>query len=153
LEWYAWLITAICAAAVFAIVFRWLYRTGKGPNTQRARELFAAQREHLEMDFLNAAGASGKPRGLLWKSLEWDEPVVFARDRTTGQLAALVGVTIQFEAVPGSDMEGLPAVGNLRSASAVFFYDQGRWHTLGKAVFNLNPAEAVAHFRKQYDPL
>jgi hypothetical protein len=66
-------------------------------------------------------------------------------------LAALVAVTIQFEAIEGSDMEGLPAVGNLRNASAVFFFDRGRWHTTGKAVFNLNPGEALEHFRNQYE--
>jgi hypothetical protein len=50
-------------------------------------------------------------------------------------------------------MEGLPAVGNLRNASAVFFFHRGRWHTAGKAVFNLNPDEALARFRNQYEPL
>ena len=73
------------------------------------------------------------------------------RDRRTGQLAALVGVTIRFEAVPGGDMEGLPAVGNLRNASAVFFFQGGQWHSVGKAIFNLNPAEAIDHFKNQYE--
>jgi hypothetical protein len=50
-------------------------------------------------------------------------------------------------------MEGLPAVGNPRDASAVFFFHRGRWHTTGKAVFNLSPGEALAHFRNQYEPL
>ena len=77
----------------------------------------------------------------------------FVRDKQTGQFAALVGVTIQFEAIEGSDMEGLPAVGNLRNASAVFFYDRGRWQTTGKTVFNLNPDEALAHFAAQYERL
>ena len=51
--------------------------------------------------------------------------MIYVRDRQHGQIAALVGVTIQFEAVPGGDMEGLPAVGNLRNASAVFFFSRG----------------------------
>ena len=50
-------------------------------------------------------------------------------------------------------MEGLPAVGNLRNASAVFFFDGGRWQTAGKAVFNLNPEEAIERFAAQYEPL
>jgi len=58
---------------------------------------------------------------------------------------ALVPVTIQFEAIAGSDMEGLPAVGNLRNASAVFFFDRSKWQTAGRAVFNLNPDEALEH--------
>jgi hypothetical protein len=40
-----------------------------------------------------------------------------------------------------------------RNASAVFFYDRGRWNTSGKAVFNLNPAEAIEHFKGQYETL
>ena len=68
-------------------------------------------------------------------------------------LAALAGVTIQFEAIEGGDMEGVAAVGNLRNASAVFFYHRGQWHTTGKAVFNLNPDEALTHFAAQYERL
>jgi hypothetical protein len=119
----------------------------------RARACFAVQRPDLEAAFFQAAAASGRPRGLRWQALEWEAPVAFARERDTGRLAALVGITIQFEAVAGSDMEGLPAVGNLRTASAVFFYHGGRWHTTGRAVFNLNPDEALEHFKGQYERL
>jgi hypothetical protein len=48
-------------------------------------------------------------------------------------------------------MEGLPAVGNLRNASAVFNHQGGRWRPSGKVVFNLNPDEAVAHFKNRYE--
>jgi len=130
--------------------WRW-FRTD--PDAEHARRLFQHQRERLELQFFQAASASGKPRGLRWKAIDWGSAVEFARERDSGRLAALVGITIQFEAVEGSDMEGLPAVGNLRNASAVFFFHQGRWHTLGKAVFNLNPDEALAHFRNQYERL
>jgi hypothetical protein len=118
-----------------------------------ARQAFHDHRRDLESQFFHAAAASGKPRGLRWKACEWDDRVEFVREKQTGHLAALVGVTIQFEAIEGSGMEGLPAVGNLRNASAVFFYHRGRWHTTGKAVFNLNPGEALAHFATQYERL
>jgi hypothetical protein len=130
-----------------------------GDIPKKARERFLEQRERLHADFLAAASASGKPRGLTWKALDWNvvgalpEPTL-ARDRRTGAIVALVPVTIQFEAVAGGDMEGLAAVGNLRNASAVFFYDyRGGWHTTGRAVFNLNPDEAIAHFKDQFTPL
>ena len=61
------------------------------------------------------------------------------------------GVTIQFEAVEGSDMEGLPAVGNLRNASAVFIHDGRRWVATGRAVFNLNPDEVLSRFPTQFE--
>jgi hypothetical protein len=123
------------------------------PREEQARSLFQQQRERLELQFFQAVSASGKPRGLRWKAIDWESNVEFARERGSGRLAALVGVTIQFEAVEGSDMEGLPAVGNLRNASAVFFFHQGRWRTVGKTVFNLNPNEALAHFQNQYERL
>jgi hypothetical protein len=134
---------------------RWLRRLlARGaPDPGRARGEFTRQRPQLERQFFEAAAASGKPRGLRWKAVEWGPAVEFARERATGQLAALAGITIQFEAVEGGDMEGLPAVGNLRNASAVFFYHAGQWHTTGKTVFNLNPDEALAHFCKLYDRL
>jgi len=128
-------------------------RFARGPNVEQARRLFQQQRERLELLFIQAAAASGKPRGLRWKNIDWESSIEFARERASGRLAALVGVTIQFEAVEGGDMEGLPAVGNLRNASAVFFFHGGRWHTTGRTVFNLNPDEALAHFQNQYERL
>ena len=150
--WY-WLIPllAIIAIAVIVLFSRRLRVFGREVNAARARELFKLQRERLEAQFIVAAAKTGKPRGLRWVDCEWDSAVLFVRDRQSGQIAALAGVTIQFEAIEGSDMEGLPAVGNLRNASAVFFFQGGNWQTVGKAVFNMNPDEAVQHFHNQYE--
>jgi hypothetical protein len=146
--WWLVLGIALAAALLVAVVFAWkpLQSLAREAEVKHARKLFTQQREHLEAHFLSAAARSGKPRGLRWKDCDWEPAVELAREPATGRLAALVGVTIQFEAVEGSDMEGLPAVGNLRNASAVFFFDRGRWHTVGKAVFNMNPDEAIAHY-------
>jgi len=76
-----------------------------------------------------------------------------ARDKTTGDLIGLIPVTISFEAIPGSDMEGVEAVGNLRAASAVFTFAKGNWTTAGRAVFNMNPAEALRHFSNVYEKI
>jgi hypothetical protein len=150
---WLWLIPAaiVVAAVVLFFIWRPLRSFGKAVQVERARELFKLQRERLEAQFLKAAGATGKPRGLRWKDCQWEDGVEFVRERKTGAIAALVAVTIQFEAVEGSDMEGLPAVGNLRNASAVFFFQRGHWMTVGKAVFNMNPNEAIAHFKNQYE--
>jgi hypothetical protein len=109
------------------------------------------QRELLEARFVTAASATGKPRGLRWKDCAFENELELARERGTGQLVALVPVSIRFEAIEGSDMEGLPAVGNLRNASAVFYFQRGQWLTVGKAVFNLNPVEVIQHFKNQYE--
>jgi hypothetical protein len=76
-----------------------------------------------------------------------------ARDRETGAIVALAPLTVSFEAVMGGDMEGLPAVGNLRNATAVFTFSSGRWSTDGRALFNLNPDEALARFQARYEPI
>ncbi len=153
MSWPYFLLIAVAVVAA-GVVF-WLIGRAADPARRfvQARELFRGQREHLEAQFFQAAAASGKPRGLRWCECQWSEMIEFARDRQSGQVVVLVGVTIRFEAVEGSDMEGLPAVGNLRNASAVFFFHQGRWHTQGKTVFNLNPDEAIRHFAAQYEPL
>ncbi|MBI3412033.1 MAG: hypothetical protein HY040_27195 [Planctomycetes bacterium] len=152
---YFWLVPLILALALAIAVLLWPRLRTFWPTVQaeKARELFKLQRERLEAQFMKAAAATGKPRGLIWKDCQWDNTVEFVRERDTGQIAALVGVTILFEAVAGGDMEGLPAVGNLRNASAVFFFHKGQWATVGKAVFNMNPDEAVSHFGHQYERL
>jgi hypothetical protein len=150
--WWAWLavLGGLAAAVFLVLMWRVGARTG---SPAEARTAFRFQRERLEVEFFRAAAASGKPRGLRWKACEWEPGVEFARERGTGRIAALVGVTVRFEAIEGSDMEGLPAVGNLRNASAVFFYHAGRWHTAGKALFNLNPDEALARLQGHYERL
>ncbi len=149
---WLWLVAAVLlVGVVFVLIWRPLRSLGKDIQVERARESFLLQRERLEARFVTAAAASGKPRGLRWKDCSFEREVELARERQTGQLVALVPVTIQFEAIEGSDMEGLPAVGNLRNASAVFFFQRGQWLTVGKAVFNLNPVEVIQHFENRYE--
>lgn len=115
--------------------------------------MFQKRREWLEADFLKMAQASGKPRGLRWVECEFHDQVAFVRDRTTGQLRALVSVTIRFDAVEGGGMEDVEAVGNLRAATAVFTYDGNKWQAEDRTVFNLNPMETIQHFRDSLETL
>lgn len=131
----------------------WFARRTAIPSPQRARELFQHDLARLHARFLEAAAATGKPRGLRWKECQWSDAIEWLRDKQSGQLLALVGVTITFEAIAGSDMEGVEAVDNLRNASAVFYFENGIWQTAGRTIFNLNPDEAVAHFQQGYDRL
>jgi hypothetical protein len=150
---WLWLlpVAALLLGILLFCLRRPLRSLSKEIQVERARELFLLQRERLEARFVTAAAATGKPRGLRWKDCAFEREVELARERQTGQLVALVPVTIQFEAIEGSDMEGLPAVGNLRNASAVFFFQRGQWLTVGKAVFNLNPVEVIQHFKNRYE--
>jgi hypothetical protein len=144
---------ALASLLLVALLWRKLRAFSRDVQGERAREMFKLQRERLEAEFLRAAAASGKPRGLRWCECQWEESIEFVRERRTGQIAAIVGVTVRFEAVQGSDMEGVPAVNDLKNASAVFFFHRGQWHTVGKALFNKNPDEAVQHFEGQYERL
>jgi hypothetical protein len=146
---WLWIVLAVVLAGLFLLV---MHRVGaRAGSPVEARQRFVAQREQLQAAFYRAAGTSGKPRGLRWKSVDWQPGVELVRDKQTRQLAALIGVTVAFEAIEGSDMEGLPAVGNLRHGSAVFFYHKGGWHTTGKTIFNLMPDEVVARLAAQYE--
>jgi hypothetical protein len=154
MEWL-WLLLGVFLAVLLLVLLTWhpMRSFGREVQAERARELFRLQRERLEAQFLTAAGATGKPRGLRWVDCAFENDMELARDRHSGQIVALVTATIRFEAIEGSDMEDLPAVGNLRNASAVFFFQRGQWHTVGKTVFNMNPDEALEHFKNQYERL
>ena len=76
---------------------------------QRARKLFHRRREWLEADFLSLAATSGKPRTLAWNGCDFANEVSFARDRHTGQLCALVAVTISFSPTDANGDDDLRA--------------------------------------------
>jgi len=148
-------------AFVFGIVIvfiaQLLWRRWRTAQQQAKRRLatleFADLRDQLQVEFLKAAGATGKPRGLRWKQCDLDERELFATDRANGELVALVGTTISFEAIPGGGMEEVEAVSNLRSATAVFIHRGGKWTTDGRVVFNLEPAQALEHYQESLESL
>lgn len=146
-------VLVLAGALVLLLCGHWFRQFEWRKRLDRARREFASERDRLENGFFTAASASGKPRGLRWKKCDWDGDVQWLRDRHSGQVVALVACTIAFEAVEGSDMEGLAAVGNLREACGVFFYDRGNWHTDGKTLFNVTPDEAVQRFQDRYEPI
>ena len=136
--------------------FAWLRSplgTWRRRREEQAIHSFRLQREQLELQFLRQAQAMGKPRGLRWVDCDWLDTVTFGRDLKSGMLTAFAGINIRFEAIEGGDMEGLEAVGMVRDAAALFHYQRGRWGTGGRALFNMNPADALAHFKGQIEPL
>ena len=125
------IVAIIFVAALLTLAFWRLAARWKVPTTEQeldqARRWFHQRREWLEARFMTLASASGKPRGLLWVDCDFEDPVSFARDRASGQLRALVGVTIRFRAAEGGGMEDNPNVANLRAATAVFYLNNGLW--------------------------
>jgi hypothetical protein len=122
-------------------------------EADRARQEFRRHREVLEAKFFDLAARSGKPRDLRWVDCDWLESVTYARDRKSGLLTAFVAVNIRFEAIEGGDMEGVAAVGNIRDAAAVFHYERGHWGTGGRALFNMNPVDAIERLQGQFEPV
>ncbi len=137
--------------AVGASLLLFLRRKTQATNLHSARRRFQLRREWLEARFFTLAAESGSPRGLEWVDCEFENAVKFARDRKNGHLRALVGVTIRFRAVEGGPMEGNPNVDNPKAATAVFYLDGDQWSTKGRTVFNLNPAQAIQHFKQELE--
>ncbi len=130
-----------------AAIWRPLRAARQEKTLARARREFHRQREQLEARFLTRAASCGKPRGLRWSDCDFEDDVTYARDRRTKRLSAFVAVTIRFEAIEGGGMEENENVRNLRAATAVFDYDRNRWSTDGRAIFNLNPTEAIQFYQ------
>jgi hypothetical protein len=147
-----WLLIPL-AGLVLLVLAWWASGFGRQVHVERARELFRLQRKRLQELFLESARESEKPRGLLWIGCEFTGEPELARDRSNRGLVAFVPVAIEFAAIEGSDMEGLPAVAQPKQASALFTFVRGQWITSGKAVFNLAPSEAIHQFGRQYEPI
>lgn len=141
--------TAVCLGAAW--IWLWPRRSVAEKAPQLARERFRTQREHLEARFFQVASRSGVPRGLAWKDCDFGDEAIFVKNLGSKEFAALVPLTIAFEAIEGGGMEEVEAVHNLRAATAVFEYRDGAWTTQGRAVFNLSPDETVRHFKGQLE--
>lgn len=151
----AWWVVPIIviAAALLVVALAWppLRARLREQQLARARRDFHRQRERLEARFFTLASRSGRPRGLEWVRCDFEDDVIYARHRQSGELSAFVAVTIGFEAIEGGGMEEVEAVGNARAATAVFRVERGAWATDGRALFNLTPAEAVAFYQDNFE--
>lgn len=150
----AWMyIVAALAAIGGAVAWRQGRIASRNAARRRAMPAFDQRRGELAKLFLDVAAASGKPRGLRWKAIELTGQPLFATDVASNALYALIGATISFEAIEGGAMEDVEAVGNLRSATAVFVFRGGKWTTDGRVIFNLEPGESLERFEGSLKPV
>ena len=147
----AGVVAVIAVAVAVAIAWKPVAARLRTREVKLAIGLFRLQREQLEAKFFDMASMQGKPRGLRWLDCDWQNSVTFARDVNTKMLTAFVAVNITFEALEGSDMEEVEAVGTIREASAVFHYNRKRWGTGGRPLFNMNPEDAVVRLQGQFE--
>ena len=146
---YFWGIAALAAAIVIARF--------AAKSFQRQRLARPSRSRASDPRVQRAAGRPDRPipphRGREWQApwpaldrLRAIGAPLFAVDDATGDLIALVAATVSFEAIEGGGMEDVEAVGNLRSATAVFMHRGAGWITDGRVIFNLEPPEALAKF-------
>lgn len=144
---------AILGLLLAVLLVGWLWTRSRAGDASRARRLLERQRPALQRELFARASASGLPRGLRWKSCDFEPGATLARDLNGGRSLAFVGVTVSFEAVAGGPMEDVEAVGNLRAGTAVFTYERGRWTTTGRVLFNLDPQDALRRYEGRVEPL
>lgn len=143
----------LAIGASIAVAWRPVVARLRAREVRQALQAFRSQREQMEAKFFDMASMQGKPRGLRWLDCDWQSSVTFARDVNSGLLTAFVAVNISFEAIEGSDMEEVEAVGTIREAAAVFHYRRGRWGTGGRPLFNMNPEDALTRLQGQFEPV
>jgi hypothetical protein len=117
-------------------------------NFDQARRLFRYQREGLEARFLIALGRFDPIEHRRWEDARWHDEVVWARDRQTRRLLALVGVHFEPDgaADPGLDFD--PP----HHATALFEFRKGRWHADGKRIDEVQPDEAILRHQR-FEPV
>ena len=144
---YWWVVGSLGAvAAAVGLSLWWPMRTAmRRSRLAGARRNFHLQRERLEMKFIQLAQAAAKPGAPRWSDCEFENDVAYVRNRSTGELAAFVPVTIALEDPDGLAIQS--ALENLRCGTAVFRFDREHWETDGVALLNLTPAEAIRFYR------
>ena len=136
---------AVLAGVATALALRPMRLARVAERLARAQRDFHRQREQLEAKFIDRAAGTGKPRGLRWSDVHFDDDVLYVRDRRSRCLKALVAIEVSFEAIEGGGMEEVEAVSTVRAATAEFLYDNGRWLTDGRVYFNLLPSATVKY--------
>jgi hypothetical protein len=138
-----------------AVAMLLLIGLAMGPMRQRARRLrilraqrrFHAEREWLEARFVQLATAAPGPDAPHWADCAFADDVSYARSRSTGELAALVAVTLAGEGHEFATPSTGDMIGNLQAGTAVFRFDGRHWATDGRTILNLSPGETIHRFR------
>lgn len=144
-DWLKLALAVVVCGVVVWVLLR-VRRDRQRRRRHRAIAEFRILREPLCRKLWDVAAASGKPRGLRWKQCDYAGEELFAIDQKRDTVFALVGVLVSFEAIEGGPMEDATAAGDLRAATAVFFYRHGKWTTDGRIVFNHSPQKTLESF-------
>jgi hypothetical protein len=135
--WLIWAgILPLCLIVTFLLLQRPIRLFLEDLHVDQARETFHHQREWLEARFVTALDRVDPLEGARWDEAKWHDEVLWARDRQTRTLLALV--CVHFEAAPFD---------HGRLATAVFEYRKGRWCADGKRLDETRPDQVVGRNR------
>lgn len=145
--WLIWsLLLPACLIAAWLLVRRWVRLLTGAARIERAHGEFRLRREWLEARFIDVLAYSDPQERPRWEEARWQDDVVWARDRQTGRLLALIAV--DFDPDPLCDLPDHPP----RHATVVFEYCRGRWLAEGRHLDEVRPQEALLHHR-QFEPV
>ena len=131
-----------CGLAGWLIVRQPLRSLLEIKDNLRARELFRRQREHLEADFVAGVARREPFEAACWDDARWGDNVLYARDRRSRTLLALVAVELDDAEPPLTD----------RHATAVFEFRGQRWRAEGRHLDDVEPYEAFYRLR-DFEPV
>lgn len=136
----------LCAAAAWLVLRRPIRLVIEDRDIQRARDQFRLEREWLEARFLAALARHDPIERLRWEDAFWHDEVVWARDRQSRRLLALIGVTF-----PNDPISGFPDEPP-RHATALFEFRKGVWKVDGRHFDEIRPDEAFLRHR-EFEPV
>jgi hypothetical protein len=129
--------------AAWLVVRRPVRQYGERRHVDHAREEFRRQREWLEARFLAALAKVDPLERLRWEDAHWHDGVLWARDRQTRVLLAMIGVHFDPAVYDGP---------RPRHSTALFEYRKGRWVAEGRRLDEVRPDEAVLHLHR-FEPV
>jgi hypothetical protein len=115
-------------------------------HVDHARELFRQQREWLEARFVGSLSRINPAEAQRWDDAHWHDAVLWARDRQTRRLLALIEV--HFDPDPFE----LDPEGERHHATALFEFRKGQWVAEGKRLDEVRPDEALQTNRR-FEPV
>ncbi|MBC7351380.1 MAG: hypothetical protein H5U08_03395 [Thermogutta sp.] len=131
----------LAVAAILAALWRPLRRLQARAVFEKARRQFHRQRESLEARLVRQIAVPVVAGELEWVDCEFDDEVLYLRERGGHRLAAVVLVTL------GTDSDWLPASEeSQRCGVAIFRFDKDHWTVDPKVYMNLTPEDVVRQF-------
>jgi hypothetical protein len=137
-------ILSICVVAAWMMLRRPLRQIVEDVHVDHARALFHQHREWLEARFISSLSQVEPADWQRWEAAHWHDEVIWARDRQTRHLLALV--CVHFDAGPFDEWQGR------RHATAVFEFRKGQWCVDGRCLDKTRPDEAVGR-NQPFEPV